>query len=129
MEMWLTPFPELGSDALPLDEYFTNDPDGIHATMLEFITFRPSYIKDGYSKPEFPWLSMQDRPYLEHFRPTTQGAKNRPEPLFEHPVAFRSFAVCPPIKTLTFFEEFDLPDVNNPFGVTIADVCNTIMLM
>lgn len=130
MNAWINDYPELGfGNALAKyvncdDEELDND---THIAMLEYITFRPSCIRDG-QKREFCGPSMSsERPYLESFKPSKPGVANSHEPLFEHPIAFRTFAVFPPIKSMRLeLSVHGLPEVMNHLGVTIADVCDSI---
>ena len=124
----LEKFPELASAPLAMSRYHNKHIlDSYHVTMLEYLTLRPSFIDD---KIGFACLNQpQDRPYLHNFRPSKPGS----EALFEHPIAFLSFAVFPPIQNMMLEDNFSLtfdvvPNVENKHGVTIADICRVFLL-
>ncbi|KAF7797328.1 hypothetical protein EIP86_008523 [Pleurotus ostreatoroseus] len=120
---------QLQKNSRALNEYVSSDNsytyyDGTQATMLKYITFRRSHCFDGLKRD--PVYSME-RPYLEAFRPSKLESEDNYEPLFEHPIAFRTFATFPPIKRMNLMLNIhDLPNVQNKLGVTTADVCRSI---
>ena len=133
MKSWLKACPELKFGHV-LDQYSDMDDDddfiysdSIHATILQYVTFRFSYFVDGQERRSLGdrWVN---RPYLESFTPSKTGSEDNYEPLFEHPIAFRTFATFPPIKSMTLFMGMHgLPKVRNKLGVTIADICKSIL--
>lgn len=49
------------------------------------------------------------------------------QPLANHPVALYSFATFPPISRMSF-TTFHLPSIENEHGVTIANICDIIVV-
>ena len=130
MRPWLKHYPKLVLGRA-LDEYVNSDNhysyyNHTQATVLKYITFRRSHCFDGLKRDVLDYPRM-DRPYLESFRPSKLDADDEYEPLFEHPIAFRTFATFPPIKSMKLtLNIHDLSNVQNEFGVTTGDVCRSI---